>query len=170
MARLEVRLIKSPIGYKPSARATIRAMGLRRLHDAVLLDDNHSLQGMIRSVQHLVAVRPATDGDQKTTTPSVLIVPASTTESAVMAKPNGSTREKKAGSGERVKREAKAPAAVSKAVEVTESPVLEVAQPETAEGAPTAKRRPRTRAAPDSAGPSAEPEAAAEESQGDPTP
>lgn len=56
MADLTVTLIKSPIGNRPNARATVLAMGLRRLHQSVVIPDNHSTRGMIASVSHLVRV------------------------------------------------------------------------------------------------------------------
>lgn len=56
MADLRVTLIKSPIGNRPEARATVQAMGLRRLHQSVTIPDNESVRGMVNAVSHLVRV------------------------------------------------------------------------------------------------------------------
>jgi large subunit ribosomal protein L30 len=56
---LAVTLVKSPIGNRPRARATVLAMGLRRLHQTVVIPDNESVRGMVASVAHLVRMEPA---------------------------------------------------------------------------------------------------------------
>lgn len=56
MADLRVTLVKSPIGNRPAARATVEAIGLRRLHQSVRIPDNESTRGMVKAVAHLVEV------------------------------------------------------------------------------------------------------------------
>ena len=56
MAKLKVTLIKSPIGAIPKQRATIEAMGLKKMHQSVELPDNGATRGQIQKVSHLVAV------------------------------------------------------------------------------------------------------------------
>ncbi len=53
---LRLTLVKSPIGYSKRHKATLRALGLRRMHQTVEQVDTPSLQGMLRMVAHLVAV------------------------------------------------------------------------------------------------------------------
>jgi large subunit ribosomal protein L30 len=53
---LQITLIKSPIGYSETHKATIRALGLRRMHQTVEQVDSPSLRGMIAKVHHLVDV------------------------------------------------------------------------------------------------------------------
>lgn len=53
---LRVRLIKSPIGYTQRQKATVRALGLRRLHQTVTHSDTPVVRGMIQKVIHLVEV------------------------------------------------------------------------------------------------------------------
>ena len=55
-AVLRVTLIKSPIGYSKRQRATVRALGLRRMNQTVEHEDSPALRGMITKVQHLVRV------------------------------------------------------------------------------------------------------------------
>ncbi len=53
---LKVTLIKSTIGAVPKNKATVEAMGLRKLHKTVELPDNACTRGMIQKVRHLVKV------------------------------------------------------------------------------------------------------------------
>ena len=55
-AVLRVTLIKSPIGYSKRQKATVRALGLRRMNQTVEHEDSPALRGMITKVQHLVRV------------------------------------------------------------------------------------------------------------------
>ncbi len=53
---LRVTLVRSPIGYSKEQKATVRALGLRRLHQTVEHEDTPAVRGMIRKVIHLVRV------------------------------------------------------------------------------------------------------------------
>lgn len=54
--KLKVTLVKSTIGAIPKHRATVAAMGLRKLNKSVELPNNAATQGMVKQVQHLVKV------------------------------------------------------------------------------------------------------------------
>ncbi|MCX4267334.1 MAG: 50S ribosomal protein L30 [Lachnospiraceae bacterium] len=54
--KLKITLVKSPIGAIPKQRATVKALGLRKLHKTVEMPDNESVRGMIQAVKHLVKV------------------------------------------------------------------------------------------------------------------
>lgn len=54
---IQVKLLKSPIGYEKSQRATLRALGLRKLHQTVEKQDTPAIRGMITAVSHLVDVK-----------------------------------------------------------------------------------------------------------------
>jgi large subunit ribosomal protein L30 len=56
MAKLRVKWVKSSIGYPKDQKATIQALGLRKLQQTVELDDQPAVRGMIRKVIHLVQV------------------------------------------------------------------------------------------------------------------
>ena len=56
MARLKMTLIKSPIGFESSQRATAEALGLRKLQSSNVLPDSPSLRGSLRKIRHLVKV------------------------------------------------------------------------------------------------------------------
>ena len=53
---LRIQLIKSPIGYKPKAKATISALGLKKLNHFVIKKDTPQIRGMIRNVTFLINV------------------------------------------------------------------------------------------------------------------
>ena len=57
MATLEVTWRKSAIGYKQDQKDTIRALGLKRLHQTVTHQDTPAIRGMIYKVTHLVDVQ-----------------------------------------------------------------------------------------------------------------
>lgn len=53
---LRITYIKSVIGYSKRHRGTIRALGLRKLHQTVEHLDTPQLRGMLAKVAHLVKV------------------------------------------------------------------------------------------------------------------
>lgn len=56
---LKITLIKSTIGQVPKNRATVAAMGLRKINQTVELPDNASTRGQIQKVRHMVKVEEA---------------------------------------------------------------------------------------------------------------
>ncbi|GAB2473197.1 50S ribosomal protein L30 [Luteococcus sediminum] len=56
MARLKVTQLKSGIGSKQNHKETLRTLGLKRIGDVVVKEDRPEIRGMVKSVQHLVAV------------------------------------------------------------------------------------------------------------------
>ena len=57
--QLKITLIKSAIGYSVKHKATVKALGLRKLHQSVTLPDTPSLRGMLLKVNHLVKIEEA---------------------------------------------------------------------------------------------------------------
>ena len=53
-AKLRVTLKKSIVGTNPSARGTVRALGLRRIGQTVELPDDPAVRGQIRAVRYLL--------------------------------------------------------------------------------------------------------------------
>lgn len=53
---IQVKLVRSPIGYEQSQKDTVKALGLKRMHQTVEHNDTPVIRGMINKVQHLVAV------------------------------------------------------------------------------------------------------------------
>jgi large subunit ribosomal protein L30 len=54
--KLKIKWVVSFIGCPKDMRATIRGMGLRRMHQVVELADSPAVRGMILKVRHLVTV------------------------------------------------------------------------------------------------------------------
>lgn len=55
--KIQVRQVKSVICSKPKQRATMKALGLRRINAERTHDDNPVIRGMIDKVKHLVEVK-----------------------------------------------------------------------------------------------------------------
>jgi len=53
---LRVTQVKSVIGVTASQRATVRALGLKRINDTVEQQDTPTIRCMVFKVQHLVKV------------------------------------------------------------------------------------------------------------------
>ena len=56
MAKIKVTLVKSTIGQVESVKATVSALGLKKIRSSKELDDTPVTQGMITKVKHLVKV------------------------------------------------------------------------------------------------------------------
>ena len=56
MKILRITQVKSGIGYKPKAKATLRALGLRRMHQSVEQGDSPQIRGMVNLIPYLVKV------------------------------------------------------------------------------------------------------------------
>lgn len=56
---IKITLARSIIGEKPKVRATVDALGLKRIHQTVEQVDSPSVRGMLEKVNHLVDVEEA---------------------------------------------------------------------------------------------------------------
>ncbi|KGE70673.1 50S ribosomal protein L30 [Spirochaeta lutea] len=54
--RVRIKLVKSSIGRKPKHRATVSALGLKKLNQVVEKELNPMIQGMITSISYLLEV------------------------------------------------------------------------------------------------------------------
>jgi large subunit ribosomal protein L30 len=55
--KLQIKQVRSSIGTLPKQRATLRALGLRKMSAERLHDDTPVIRGMIDKVSHLVTVK-----------------------------------------------------------------------------------------------------------------
>ncbi|WP_173917944.1 50S ribosomal protein L30 [Halobacillus sp. Marseille-Q1614] len=55
--KLEVTLTRSVIGRPQDQRATVKALGLSKIRQSVVLEDNPAIRGMAKKVSHLVSVK-----------------------------------------------------------------------------------------------------------------
>lgn len=58
MAKIRITQLRSPISTKPRQRATLKALGLKRIRHQVVHEDSAVINGMIKKVGHLVSVEP----------------------------------------------------------------------------------------------------------------
>ena len=56
MSKLKITYTKSVIGYNKTQKATVEALGLRKLNQSIEHDDTLVIRGMVRKVEHLVSV------------------------------------------------------------------------------------------------------------------
>ena len=56
MKTLEITLKRSLIKTTPRQRETAKALGLTKINKTVVKDDNESIRGMLRIVNHLVNI------------------------------------------------------------------------------------------------------------------
>ena len=54
--RVRIRMIGSVIGCPEKQRATVRGLGLRRLHQVVEREDTAAVRGMVKKIPHLVEI------------------------------------------------------------------------------------------------------------------
>ena len=54
--QLKLTLIRSPHGRKPNHKACLSGLGLRRMHQSVVVHDDACMRGMINKVDYLLDV------------------------------------------------------------------------------------------------------------------
>jgi len=55
--KIEITLIKSPIGYKPKAKKTLEALGLKKINQSVIHISNECINGMINKIDYLIKIK-----------------------------------------------------------------------------------------------------------------
>jgi large subunit ribosomal protein L30 len=53
---IKITLVRSPIGYPEPQKATVRALGFRRLHQTVVHEDTAVIRGMLAKVIHMIRI------------------------------------------------------------------------------------------------------------------
>jgi large subunit ribosomal protein L30 len=56
VAKLKITWVKSDIGYDKTQKRTLKSLGLNRLNQTIVHDDNLAMRGMINKVRHLIKV------------------------------------------------------------------------------------------------------------------
>jgi large subunit ribosomal protein L30 len=57
--QIKVTLVRSPIGFQPKHRECARGLGLKRMHQTVVLEDTPSVRGMVNKIEYMVRVEKA---------------------------------------------------------------------------------------------------------------
>ena len=55
--KIEIKLIKSPIGYKTNAKKTLIALGLTKMNKTIVKKNTPQIQGMIKSIEFLLQTK-----------------------------------------------------------------------------------------------------------------
>ncbi|OIJ17155.1 50S ribosomal protein L30 [Anaerobacillus alkalilacustris] len=55
--KLEITLTRSLIGRPEDQRVTVNTLGLRKMHQTVVQEDNVAIRGMVNKVSHLLTVK-----------------------------------------------------------------------------------------------------------------
>jgi large subunit ribosomal protein L30 len=61
--KLKVTQVRSTIGNKRPARESVRSLGLRKIHQSVVVDDNAVNRGYINRASHLLTVEVVQGSD-----------------------------------------------------------------------------------------------------------
>ena len=56
MTELKITQVRSTIGARGKQRESLRTLGLRKIRQSVVREDNPQTRGLIRTVHHLVTV------------------------------------------------------------------------------------------------------------------
>jgi len=59
VSRIVITRTKSGIGAKQNHRETLRSLGLKKIGDSVVRENDAITQGMVRTVSHMVTVEEA---------------------------------------------------------------------------------------------------------------
>ena len=63
--QLKITQVRGTIGTRWKQRESLRTLGLRKIRQSVVRDDNPQTRGLIATVRHLVEVEPAEGGSTK---------------------------------------------------------------------------------------------------------
>ena len=55
--KIEIKQIKSAIGYKLHAKKTLLALGIKKMNQTVIKNDVPHIRGMIKSIEYLLTVK-----------------------------------------------------------------------------------------------------------------
>tara|TARA_Y100000588_G_C14038704_1_gene831903 strand:+ start:28 stop:210 length:183 start_codon:yes stop_codon:yes gene_type:complete len=55
--KIEIKQIKSAIGYKSNAKKTLIALGLKKMNKTIVKNDTPQIRGMIKSIEYLLQVK-----------------------------------------------------------------------------------------------------------------
>jgi len=63
--QLKITQVRGVIGARWKQRESLRTLGLRKIRQSVVRDDNAQTRGLIKAVHHLIEVDPAEGGSAK---------------------------------------------------------------------------------------------------------
>ena len=54
--KIKITQVKSSIGYKKNAKATLIALGLKKNNQSIIKEDTPSVRGMIKSIEFMLRI------------------------------------------------------------------------------------------------------------------
>ena len=54
--KIKITQIKSAIGYRQRTKDTLKALGIKKIHNSVIKKNTLAIQGMINAINHLLKV------------------------------------------------------------------------------------------------------------------
>ncbi len=65
MATLRITYSKSAIGYTERQKATVKALGFKRLYETIEHEDSPAIRGMVNKISHLLTVEEVETGKSR---------------------------------------------------------------------------------------------------------
>ncbi|MBV6654378.1 MAG: 50S ribosomal protein L30 [Mameliella sp.] len=59
MSKIKITQVKSVIDRSKKQKATMLALGLKRIRQSVVIEETPQIKGMVNKVSHLITVEPA---------------------------------------------------------------------------------------------------------------
>ncbi|NRA50372.1 MAG: 50S ribosomal protein L30 [Phaeodactylibacter sp.] len=59
MSKIKITQVKSVIDRSKKQKATMLALGLKRIRQSVVVEETPQIKGMVNKVSHLITVEPA---------------------------------------------------------------------------------------------------------------
>lgn len=59
MGKIKITQVKSVIDRSRKQKATMQALGLKRIRQSVVIEETPQVKGMVNKVNHLITVEPA---------------------------------------------------------------------------------------------------------------
>ncbi|WP_282784272.1 50S ribosomal protein L30 [Phaeodactylibacter xiamenensis] len=59
MSKIKITQVKSVIDRSKKQKATMQALGLRKIRQSVVVEETAQIKGMVNKVSHLITVEPA---------------------------------------------------------------------------------------------------------------
>jgi large subunit ribosomal protein L30 len=65
MTTLRITYSKSAIGYTERQKATVKALGFKRLYETIEHEDSPAIRGMVNKISHLLTVEEVETGKSR---------------------------------------------------------------------------------------------------------
>ena len=56
MSKIKITQVRSTIGRSQGQKDTLRALGIRKMHQSVVIDPTPVMMGMVKKISHLVSI------------------------------------------------------------------------------------------------------------------